>query len=167
MKWKAIITGMLISTAVGAEAIIERVDFKANDKGAEVMVSVDLFSLADLFKEKSPVRHMEFRDEGLNFVQTDPDAETIARLLEQYGTQGEESHWAKFSGRYKTAATIAAIGGAIAYIVSESKESSGGRDQNISAGGNVNFNSGQVSGNNGNTQTAEEEVEAEVVEGIE
>lgn len=154
------VTLLVFAHSVSAESLIRDVEFKADNDKAQVMVSVDLLNVLDLFKGPSPTGHFEFdSDYPLNFVQTDPDAETIARLLERYqAEQPTSTHWSRNAGKYKTAAVVAAIGTAVAVIVGESKESSG-RDQNITAGNNVNFNTGTVGGNNGNNEASETEFE--------
>ena len=161
IKVLVFLTAMMVGTAQ-AEPIIESVQFSGDNEDTKLMVAVDMLAVFDLFKPKNPVRHMEFdSDSPLNFVQVDPDAEMIARLLEKYGDEDEETHWSRNAGKYKTAAVVAAIGTAVAFIVSESKESSG-RDQTVTAGGNVNFNTGTIGGNNGNA-----EGETATFEGIE
>lgn len=151
IKVLVFLTAMMVGTAQ-AEPIIESVHFSGDNEDTKLMVAVDMLAVFDLFKPKSPVRHMEFSDDGLNFVQVNPDAEMIARLLEKYGDESEEkTHWQTHAGKYKTAAVISAVGVGVALIL-EAGKSSSGRDQQITAGGDVNFNSGTVGGNNGNQQ---------------
>ncbi len=162
MKLKLITIGLLGSFvfSASAETLIQKIEFWGNDNKAQVMLSVDVLSVIDLFKKSSPTSHFEFDSSyPLNFVQSDPDAETIARLLEKYQSEQDGStHWSRNAGKYKTAAVVAAIGTAVAVIVGESKASSG-RDQNLNAGGDINFNTGNVGGNNGNQQPESIEVE--------
>lgn len=140
---KALLIGLLFAFTAQAETVVERVDFRANDKGAQVMVSFDLLSMFDLVKGPNPYDHWVFKDTGYNLCQTEPDAETIAMILEKYGDGAEEEgHWSTHAGKYKLAAVVAAIGAGVAYIVSESKESSG-RDISVASGRDTNINTGQ------------------------
>lgn len=141
---KALLIGLLFGISAQAETVIERVDIQATDKGAQVMVSLDVLSIFDLFKPDNPASQWQFRDEGLNFAQVDPNEEMIARLLERYGdgTATPAGHWESHAGKYKIAAVVAALGASIAYVVSESKESSG-RDINVNSGRDTNINTGQ------------------------
>ena len=162
IKVLVFLTAMMVGTAQ-AEPIIESVHFSGDNEDTKLMVAVDVLAVFDLFKPKNPVRHMEFdSDSPLNFVQVNPDAEMIARLLEKYGDESEEkTHWQTHAGKYKTAAVISAVAVGVALVL-EAGKSSSGRDQQITAGGDVNFNSGTVGGNNGNA-----EGETATFEGIE
>lgn len=147
---------LILTTQTQAESFIQGVDFSMDNDKASVMVKVDALNLWDLFTKNQTIREFDY-DSGVSLVQVgEIDPELLRQIFEQHKDMdpGEVStHWSRNAGKYKTAAVVAAIGTAVALIVSESKSSSG-RDQNITAGGNVNFNSGTVGGNNGN-QSAE------------